>query len=145
MSFPVAPWVVRNALVMGRPLLTTTHGGYTLLLANNPVFYDDVARRPWAAVWEQDRLEAWQRSMLADVAADLGPSPAEIPVDRWQSDRAWQHIRNDPAGFAAAVWYRLRSLWSLSPRGVQRARAQQRDRGQDHSGQCPPTKLCHAR
>ena len=41
----IAPWTIRNWIVLGRPIVMTTHGGYTLLLANNPVFYDVVVER----------------------------------------------------------------------------------------------------
>ena len=37
----LSPWMVRNTLVLGEPVWTTTHGGYTLALANNPVYYDE--------------------------------------------------------------------------------------------------------
>ena len=36
------PWMIRNFVVFGEPIATTTHGGYTLALANNPVYYRDV-------------------------------------------------------------------------------------------------------
>ena len=36
----VSPWVIRNQRVFGKPIVTTTHGGYTLLLGNNPSFYE---------------------------------------------------------------------------------------------------------
>ncbi|HUQ68955.1 MAG TPA: hypothetical protein VM165_05500, partial [Planctomycetaceae bacterium] len=113
----VSPWVIRNQLVMGHPILTTTHGGYTLLLGNNPVFYDEVARQPWGTVWDGGSLDRWQRGMLAEMDAELGPNADEVARDRWQAARAWRHITDDPAGFGWAVWYRVRSLWSLSPRG----------------------------
>jgi hypothetical protein len=113
----VSPWVIRNQAVMGHPILTTTHGGYTLLLGNNPVLYNEVARQPWGTVWEGASLDRWQRAMLAEMDADLGPNADEVAMDRWQAAKAWRHIRDDPAGFGWAVWYRVRSLWSLSPRG----------------------------
>ncbi|MFX9077435.1 hypothetical protein ABTN32_20465, partial [Acinetobacter baumannii] len=47
----VSPWLVRNWLVFGVPILTTTHGGYTLLLGNNSVFTQDVVQQPWGTVW----------------------------------------------------------------------------------------------
>jgi hypothetical protein len=113
----VSPWVIRNQLVLGSPILTTTHGGYTLLLGNNPVFYDEVARKPWGTVWDGASLERWQHAMLAEMDADLGPNADEVAADRWQAAKAWGHIQADPAGFGWAVWYRVRSLWSLAPRG----------------------------
>ena len=39
------PWAVRNALVLAEPIITTTHGGYTLALANNEVYYRDILAR----------------------------------------------------------------------------------------------------
>ena len=61
----VGPWVGRNAQVLGRPVLTTTHGGYTLHLANNPIFYGEVVRGPVGAVWDGGSLERWQERQRA--------------------------------------------------------------------------------
>lgn len=113
----LGPWGLRNQLVMGHPIVTTTHGGYTLLLGNNPVFYDEVARQPWGTVWSGASLERWQRTMLGRMDADLGPAADEVAKDRWQRRGAQEAIAADPSGFAAAVVYRVRSFWSLSPRG----------------------------
>nr|MCS5574241.1 glycosyltransferase family 39 protein [Pseudomonadales bacterium] len=35
----ITPWTIRNMMQFNRPIALTTHGGYTLLLGNNPVFY----------------------------------------------------------------------------------------------------------
>ncbi len=113
----VSPWVIRNSLVFGHPVLTTTHGGYTLLLANNPVFYNEVARQPWGTVWSGESLSRWQAGMLAKLDAELGPTAGEVDKDRWQGALARRCITEDPAGFIAGMWYRCRSFWSLSPRG----------------------------
>ena len=40
----LSPWMIRNLLVFGEPVWTTTHGGYTLALANNPVYYRESER-----------------------------------------------------------------------------------------------------
>ncbi len=113
----VGPWAARNQLVFGRPLLTTTHGGYTLLLANNPVFYNEVARQPWGTVWAGDSLDRWQRQIQLEMETELGPTADEFQRDRWQSRRAWKNIFADPTGFLAGAWYRFRSFWSIAPRG----------------------------
>ena len=55
----VGPWAGRNAAVFGRPILMTTHGGYTLHLANNEVFYREVVRGPAGAVWEGESFDNW--------------------------------------------------------------------------------------
>ena len=40
------PWAWRNARIFGEPVWSTTHGGYTLALANNPVYYAEVLDGP---------------------------------------------------------------------------------------------------
>ncbi len=113
----VAPWVIRNQLVFGAPLLTTTHGGYTLLLANNPVFYDEVVDQPWGTVWRGGSLARWQTEQDERLARDLGPGASEIDRDRRLSVIAREFIAAEPRRFARAVWHRLRSLWSTVPQG----------------------------
>ena len=113
----VAPWVIRNQLVFGSPLLTTTHGGYTLQLANNPVFYDEVVDQPWGTVWEGDSLARWQVEQDERLERDLGPRASEIQRDRRQNAIAREFIASEPRRFARAAWHRVRSLWSTVPHG----------------------------
>lgn len=113
----VAPWAVRNQVTFGVPLLTTTHGGYTLLLANNPVFYRDVVSQPEDTAWPGDSLQAWQTDLAASIHAELGPSAGEVAEDRLQSRWAWRYIREHPVrswsrrdtAFAASGGWRLRN------------------------------------
>ena len=56
----VSPWVIRNTLQFGRPVLMTTHGGYTLLLGNNETFFREVVSGERGTVWEGSSLKAWQ-------------------------------------------------------------------------------------
>ena len=113
----IGVWATRNQLVMGHPILTTTHGGYTLLLGNNSVFYDEVARRPWGTVWEHESLTRWQTSLAAQLDQEYGPRIDEVTADAWHQRQATQAMRSDPAGFWSAMLYRIRSFWSLAPRG----------------------------
>lgn len=113
----VAPWVIRNQLVFGAPLLTTTHGGYTLLLANNPVFYGEVVDQPWGTVWSGESLARWQSELNQQLERDLGRKASEIERDRRQSALAREFIAAEPSRFARAVWHRFRSLWSTVPHG----------------------------
>lgn len=105
----VAPWVLRNYWALGRPILTTTHGGYTLLLANNPAFYAHLRDNSWQTVWDARELTD---QLPAPPRSDLHP---EIAADRQLYDRARQAIRNDPAMFAYSTVYRLVSFWSPLP------------------------------
>ncbi len=113
----VAPWLIRNWFVFGVPILTTTHGGYTLLLGNNPVFYQEVVQQRWGAVWKQESLSNWQAELESNIEKDLGHQSSEVQRDRWYSGQAKQHILATPRLFAAAVVHRIRSLWNIVPQG----------------------------
>ena len=115
--FVVAPWVIRNQIVIGAPLLTTTHGGYTLLLANNSVFYDEVVDRPWGTVWSGESLARWQAGLDERLERELGPNATELERDHRLSQWGREFIAAEPRRFARAVWHRVRSLWSVVPHG----------------------------
>lgn len=136
----VAPWTLRNMEAVGHPVFTTTHGGYTLLLGNNPAFYRDVVDQPWGTVWTKGALEKWQQS----IEKEMSPAPLNVPVpadgpppspmlaapvplvfptpiegevdrDRWMYDRALDNINSEPAMFLRACWLRFRRFWNVVP------------------------------
>ncbi|MGQ0635753.1 MAG: hypothetical protein ACT4QC_14150 [Planctomycetaceae bacterium] len=118
----VAPWVVRNALVMGEPILTTTHGGYTLLLAHNPVYTRDVVEGSWGAVWKGPSLARWHQSLEEVLGRESPPldlahkSPAvELARDRWMSRTAWQYVRGEPVIALRAGLSLLGRFWNVVP------------------------------
>lgn len=118
-TLTVAPWAIRNLAVFGRPIVTTTHGGYTLLLANNPVFYREVVEQPWGAVWQGESLAAWQTSVDAEAArADVH---GEVDRDKWMSQRAQDFIvdtvRHNPSTFLRACLMRVGYFWNVVPLG----------------------------
>lgn len=117
----VAPWVFRNAVQFGRPVVMTTHGGYTLLLGNNPVFYDEVVRKPWGTTWEGESLNRWQKRIEVTRRGEVMTDENEVARDRRLRNRAIDHIRDDPGGFAAACWLRMRRFWNLTPTGEARS------------------------
>lgn len=129
----MSPWIIRNYQVFQRPLATTTHGGYTLYLANNQHFYDylrsnrtalpwdPLERRPWGSrnqfrvSFHDERLglvNPLLGSLLSPMAID---QQNEFEVDALQSSLGREAIRTDPAGFLLAAWYRVRQLWSPLP------------------------------
>jgi Dolichyl-phosphate-mannose-protein mannosyltransferase len=73
------PWTIRNAFAMGRPIVTTTHGGYTLLLAHNPGYTQAVVNQAWGNVWEGPAFDAWARSLEAELANLNPPLDAAHP------------------------------------------------------------------
>jgi len=106
----LAPWALRNQLQFGRPIVTTTHGGYTLLLGNNPYFYEHLRSAPWGSVWLADKLQ----DDLARRAPRNTPA-GELAADRAAYDLAWETIRGEPATFAYSCAVRVGRLWSPLP------------------------------
>ncbi len=117
----LALWGFRNLWQMDRFLVTTTHGGYTLLLGNNPTFDRDVLQTP-PHVWPGESLVAWQAELEQRQRHDLGGDfHSEVAVDRWCRDEAVRWITSHPSRFVAAAVYRMQSLWSPGPRGPEAA------------------------
>ena len=76
------PWGLRNYWAFGRPIVTTTHGGYTLLLANNPYFYEHLAHRAVGQCVGRSRLGTQDAARHCDavVARTLGSRVGSQPV-----------------------------------------------------------------
>lgn len=106
----LAPWAIRNRIQLGEFVWTTTHGGYTLLLANNPVYYDDVLNGPPGAVWSGPNQAKWFESLRP------GPGPRSEPAgDRRLRDEAVAFALSRPRDFARAALARLGRLWGVAP------------------------------
>lgn len=105
----LCPWAIRNQLQFGRPIVTTTHGGYTLLLANNPEFYEWLRSGRWGDVWWADRFNAeWDQRRPSN----------ELQADRLAYDEAFETIRREPGTFAYACLVRLGRFWSPLPHQI---------------------------
>jgi 4-amino-4-deoxy-L-arabinose transferase-like glycosyltransferase len=108
-SIVLLPWAVRNWLDFGKPIVTTTHGGYTLLLGNNPAYYDFLQTSPWRAVWNAGQFDDGLRATRSDD---------ELANDRHEYAQAWQAIRQRPGMFLLASLRRVSALWGLLPHEV---------------------------
>ncbi len=109
----LAPWITRNYIHFGRPVAGTTHGGYTLLLANNPWFYDYLRSGEWGSVWAADELDQWWMTKASRA------TPAkELQADRRAYEKAWETIRRQPGMFLYACLVRVGRLWSPLPHRV---------------------------
>jgi 4-amino-4-deoxy-L-arabinose transferase-like glycosyltransferase len=107
--FVLSSWTIRNQLQFGRPIVTTTHGGYTMFLANNPEFYEWLGSGRWGSVWRAERFDAaWNERRLHD----------ELESDRLAYREAWQTIRQAPGTFCYACLVRLGRFWSPLPHQV---------------------------
>ncbi|WP_425617316.1 phospholipid carrier-dependent glycosyltransferase [Anatilimnocola sp. NA78] len=126
----ISPWVIRNYQTFQQPLLTTTHGGYTLYLANNRHFYKYLRSDQTGLPWEPRTPTQWMGNSLAyqqsfrgerrteieaQVAAGSLNADDEFALSKFESSLARQAIQDDPAGFLLAAWYRVRQLWSPLP------------------------------
>lgn len=108
-----APWAARNARVFGEPVLTTTHGGYTLALANNPVYYREVVDGPPGAVWSGHDQWLWW-----DAVNRAGRGLSEPEADRRLKHEALRFIATRPRTFARASLQRLGRFWGVAPAGA---------------------------
>ncbi len=124
----LSPWLVRNYVQFGRVVVATTHGGYTLWLANNPSYYDWLRsdnQYAWPGIREEEQVaevyrmskafsangEAMeQRQTHAGELLDL-----EFAADDEFRDRAKEAIRAEPGMFVLASLVRVRDLWSPLP------------------------------
>jgi 4-amino-4-deoxy-L-arabinose transferase-like glycosyltransferase len=106
----VGGWTLRGWMRNGEIVVATTHGGYTLWLANNPSFYEtEVAGgRNWAGSPE---FNAWQNENAERTAGQI-----ESSKDRFFRELAMEWIRNNPDAARRAALYRLSSFWGLQPR-----------------------------
>ncbi|HVU87251.1 MAG TPA: hypothetical protein VHD36_08015, partial [Pirellulales bacterium] len=108
-SITVAPWAIRNWIQFGRPIITTTHGGHTLALANNSWFYEHLRSAP---------DEPWDAAEFNHLALDLRhhhTSAAELEDNREGHQIAWEAIHDDPFMFLRACVYRESRLWGVLP------------------------------
>ncbi len=104
-ALTLTPWVVRNEISLGRPIVTTTHGGFTLLLANNPDFYEYLRSGKWGSVWDGKA-----------VYREVRPyNVAELEHDRQNYRQAFKNIRAEPGMFAWSCLVRLGRLWNVLP------------------------------
>src|SRR5262245_44419461 len=56
-SAVISPWAIRNYHEFGRLIITTTHGGYTLLLGNNERFYSWLDSSTHDVPWNATELD----------------------------------------------------------------------------------------
>lgn len=119
-AITLSPWAIRNYRAFGEFVWTTTHGGYTLALANNEVYYRDVLNGPPGAVWTGRDQRLWWE-MVNRSAAGL----SEPEASRLLRDSVLELAKSRPRQFARACLARLESFWSLAPAAVVYGRAVQ--------------------
>lgn len=107
---------MRNQMYLGSPVITTTHGGYTLLLGNNEDFYREVVDQPLGTVWDGDQgggQQAWVEGVNR-MLAERGLT-GEVERDQALKQEAVATIRNNPGRFTRACGLRLLRFWGVAP------------------------------
>ncbi len=108
------PWTLRNWRHLGKPIFTTTHGGYTLWLANNPGFYDYLRQRDRPPQWDSAQLDQVHLARLRELDFD------EVRTDRFCYAQAWKTIQQRPGDFLWSIGVRVGRLWRLAPHAATR-------------------------
>jgi 4-amino-4-deoxy-L-arabinose transferase-like glycosyltransferase len=132
----IAPWTLRNFSYLGSPVWATTHGGYTLLLANNPSLYTHFSNNGPSRAWDPQHFhDAWARRFsivdtnalttdeywlqpIASPPLDMTMTPGvyhEVVDDKLAYRAARSTIERRPAMFALSCLYRVTWLWALWP------------------------------
>jgi 4-amino-4-deoxy-L-arabinose transferase-like glycosyltransferase len=104
------PWAVRNALIFGEPVWTTTHGGHTLALANNPTYYHEVLDGPTDAVWSGPGQRVWFEKITLETVGMTEPE-----ADRFLRREALRLARERPGDFLRASAKRLGRFCGVAP------------------------------
>ena len=105
-----APWVARNFARFGAFIPTTTHGGYTLVLGNNPHLEQAIREDelPWLP--GKPTRDSFDRE-IAEVRRDS----SELEFDRrmWRAGKDF--IRENPSVAAGLAWEKIKFLWRPAP------------------------------
>jgi hypothetical protein len=102
-ALAIAPWTIRNAIVLHDFVPITTGGGRTLLDANNAVVWDDPALRGSAISTAE--VQPWK-------ARFAGKS--EIEVDRIASDEAVAFGLSRWRQWPEMAWAKFSRMWRLT-------------------------------
>ncbi|MCA9247183.1 MAG: glycosyltransferase family 39 protein [Planctomycetales bacterium] len=122
----LTPWLARNRWHWQVWIPGTTHGGYTLWLANNPSFYAYLDEGDWGEIWLPEksvaRLHISERRKAADIQflhqrdRLLQLAEHDEPLaDRQAYDLAWQAIQSHPDQILYACLTRVGRFWQLAP------------------------------
>lgn len=120
-GFALVPlgWGVRNQIRMGEMIVTTTHGGYTLFLANNHSLYRYNRKMgfflaPWNPEDFHRRWETIKAEDSEEYQHHAGPA-WEIRQDEVAYEFAHKDMSEDPRGAILASGIRLGYLWQFLP------------------------------
>ncbi|MDO5582172.1 MAG: phospholipid carrier-dependent glycosyltransferase [Planctomycetia bacterium] len=113
-------WTQRNYQEFKQIIPTTTHAGYTFLLANNALIYDHNQKvRPWETFWNAEEFHKWWKEKLTQTASEQGIQPdskeMELLQDRLAKQEGINIARKRPKDFMRAMGIRIGNLWQCLP------------------------------
>ncbi|MCC9654701.1 ArnT family glycosyltransferase [Rhodopirellula halodulae] len=108
----VGMWTLRNWNELGHPVWATTHGGYTLLLANNDSFYDYLETDSNVMPWNR---KPWDPSEFFATYEARQRGDDEVSDDRVAYEMAKETIAGRPALFVWSSLVRAARLWHPFP------------------------------
>lgn len=108
-----SPWVIRNQMQLGYPIVMTTHGGFTLYLANNPSLYDHFGSGNYSRRWDPELFhDRWKQQR--EAFQKEGPV-SELQMDRYAAQLAKETMVARPSVFVQSCLARLGWLWAWWP------------------------------
>lgn len=102
----VLPWSLRNYRELDRWIVTTTHGGYTLLLANNDSLYDH---------FDRTMNRDWDDSSFQADWVNRSQGMSELEQDQLANSIAKDTIQRRPIDFVKSCFIRFCWLWAPWP------------------------------
>lgn len=111
--FLLVPWVARNQMVFGAPILGTTHGGHTLLWGNNLSYYDHI-QSGTTPVWDNEPFHrAFNRRHPFQQT-----SASELARDRAAYSEAIAAMQENPGLAAYSSLVKLGKFWRPLPHAL---------------------------
>lgn len=118
----VMPWTFRNYQAFGKPILTTTHGGYTLYLANNPEIYAHYRSSSPFSLWNPQSFHDRSLKELESELKSHGIKSETVETELFTNEsyhkKALETIRADRNGFYYSCLIRACELWRFLPNDV---------------------------
>ncbi|MBA61559.1 MAG: hypothetical protein CMJ76_04260 [Planctomycetaceae bacterium] len=121
----LSPWIYRNYQLFNKPIPATTHGGYTLLLGNNPLYYQQLDDSTALYSAEQFDAGVLRFNVSTEPGYDFWSAEASLksPVikrDEAQLDSfcyavAFHHINENFVDFARGCVTRIKAFWTPLP------------------------------
>jgi hypothetical protein len=108
LTLAIAPWVIRNYIVMDSFILLSTRGGYNLWLRNNPYYYADELEALGVEV-PQTILDGIKNREFLDYF-EFTEDQDEVERNRIITEAGVKFIKANPKLFAYLCWVRFRTI-----------------------------------